>query len=121
MHSTLKLKRRAYLKGKRGEWIAALYLRLKGYRILEKRYKTPVGEIDLIACKGKTMIAVEVKTRDTLEKAFLALTPFQQKRIERTLLFYLTGKTLDLDLRFDLVLISSWRWPRHIQGAWIVQ
>jgi putative endonuclease len=101
-----------------GEWLAALYLGLKGYRILEKRFKTPVGEVDLIARKGKTLVAIEVKTRNTLEKAAFALTRFQQRRIERALLFYVAGKTLDLDLRFDLVLISPWRWPHHIQGAW---
>lgn len=120
MRSTLNLKKRAYLKGARGERIAAFYLGLKGYKILEKRFKTPVGEIDLIARKGKTLVAIEVKTRATLEKASLALTPLQQQRIQKALLFYLTGKTLDLDLRFDLVLISFWRWPRHIQGAWNV-
>lgn len=120
MRSSLNLRKHAYLRGKRGEWIAALYLRFKGYKILEKRFKTPVGEIDILARKGKTLVAIEVKTRDTLEKASLALTLFQKRRIEKALLYYLAGKISDLDLRFDVVLISSWRWPCHIQGAWIV-
>jgi len=121
MRSTLNQRKRAYLKGIKGEWFAALYLRCKGYEILQKRFKTPVGEIDLLARKGKMLVAVEVKTRNTVEQAARALTPFQQKRIEKALLFYLSGKTSCLDLRFDVVLICPWKWPRHIQGAWIVQ
>lgn len=121
MRSSLNLRKRAYLKGKRGEWISALYLRLKGYEILEKRFKTPMGEIDLLARKGNTLVAIEVKTRDTWEQAAMALTAFQKRRIEKALLFYLAGKTSSLDLRFDIILIASWRWPYHIRGAWIVQ
>lgn len=121
MRSNLNLKKHAYLKGKRGEGIAAFYLRCKGYEILEKRFKTPVGEIDILARKGKTLVGIEVKTRKTLENASLALTTFQKRRIERTLLFYLSGKRSALDLRFDVVLISSWRWPCHIKGAWNIE
>lgn len=119
MRFPLNPKQRAYLRGKSAEKIAAFYLRLKGYEILEQRFKTSVGEIDLLARKGKTLIAIEVKRRDNLEKAALALTHFQKNRIERALLHYLTGKSSCLDLRFDVVLISPWTWPRHIQGAWI--
>lgn len=119
MHFLSNPRKRAYLKGYWGEKAAAWYLRLKGYEILENRLKTPVGEIDLLVRKRKTLIAVEVKTRSTLEKASLVLTTFQQKRIERALLYYLRRKTSPLDLRFDVVLISPWRWPRHIQSAWL--
>ena len=114
-------RKRAYLKGQWSEKIAALYLRLKGYSILEHRFKTPVGEIDLLAQKGKTLVAIEVKSRKTLEEAHMALTTFQQRRIERTLLYYLARKSSPLDLRFDVVLISPWKWPCHIQGAWMSQ
>jgi putative endonuclease len=116
---SLNPRKRAYLKGQRGELIAALYLRLKGYQVIEKRFKTPVGEIDLVARKGSTLIAVEVKSRNTREEASLALTPFQQRRIERALLYYLARKPSPLDLRFDVVLISPWKWPCHIHGAWV--
>lgn len=121
MHSSLNQRKRAYHKGKRAEWIAAFYLKFKGYEILEKRFKTPMGEIDLLARKGKILAAIEVKTRNTLDEASMALTPFQQKRIEKALLFYLAGKMDCFDLRFDVVLISPWKWPYHIQGAWNVQ
>lgn len=121
MHFRLNQKKRAYLKGHWGEKIAALYLRLKGYTILKNRFKTPVGEIDLLIRKGKTLVAVEVKSRSTQEAAALALSSFQQKRIEKALLYYLRRYPSSLDLRFDVVLISSWKWPCHIQGAWVSQ
>ena len=121
MHSNLNLRKRAYVKGKRAEWIAALYLQCKGYEILKRRFKTPMGEIDLLVRKGNALIAIEVKARNTLEQAATALTSFQKRRIENALLFYLAGQTSCLDLRFDVILISPWRWPHHIRGAWIVQ
>jgi len=114
-------KKRAYLKGQWSEAIAAFYLKLKGYEILEKRFKTPVGEIDLLARKAKTLVAIEVKSRKSLEEALQALTPFQKRRIERAFLYYLARRPFSLDLRFDVVLISPYRWPCHIRGAWISQ
>ena len=121
MRSSLNLKRRAYLKGHRGEWIAAFYLRLKGYKILENRFKTPVGEIDLLARKGKTLIAIEVKSRNSLEDGAFAITPFQQRRIERALIYYLSRRPLPLNLRFDIILVAPWKCPYHIKGAWQYQ
>ncbi len=112
-------KKKAYLKGQWSEKIATFFLRLKGYKILENRFKTPVGEIDLLVQKNKTLIAVEVKQRKTLEEAAWALTSFQQKRIERALLYYVRSLKTPLDLRFDVVLISPWKYPYHIEGAWI--
>ncbi len=121
MRFLLNPKKRAYLKGQWGEKIAAFYLRLKGYEILENRFKTPVGEIDLLARKGKTLVAIEVKSRSSFEKASLALTSFQKRRIERALLYYLSRHPFPLDLRFDVILICLWKWPCHIQGAWLSQ
>ncbi len=114
----LNQKKRAYLKGQRGEWIASLYLRCKGYEILESRFKTPLGEIDLLVRKGKTLVAVEVKSRESLENAAYSITPYQQRRIERALLYYLSRKNLPMALRFDVILIAPWKWPHHILDAW---
>jgi len=118
MRSPLNPKKRAYLKGQRGEWIASLYLRCKGYEILETRFKTPLGEIDLLVRKGKTLVAVEVKSRNSLENAAFSIMPFQQRRIECALLYYLSRKSLPVELRFDVILIAPWRWPYHVIGAW---
>ena len=118
MLSNLAAKKRAYWKGHRSEWLAALYLRCKGYEILKTRFKTPVGEIDLLARRGKTLIAVEVKSRASLEKALFSITPRQQRRIERALLYYLCRNRNPWSLRFDVILIAPWTWPYHIKGAW---
>lgn len=118
MHFLSSPKKKAYLKGRWSETISAFYLQLQGYKILERRYKTPLGEIDLLVQKNETIIAVEVKNRRSLEKAALSITPTQQKRIERALLFYIARIQRPLDFRFDVILISPWKWPHHIQSAW---
>jgi putative endonuclease len=115
---SLAAKKRAYLKGRRSEWLAALFLRCKGYEILKTRFKTPVGEIDLLARQGKTLIAVEVKSRSSLERAIFSITPRQQRRIERALLYYLCRHKVQWSLRFDVILMAPWKWPYHIKGAW---
>lgn len=107
-------------QGYLAEFLAAMTLRLKGYRILEYRYKTPLGEIDLLAIKKGTLIAVEVKYRSTLEQASQAITSRQQKRIENALMFYLkTLKRQPRNIRFDAVLLIPYKWPKHIISAWI--
>ncbi|EKE10298.1 MAG: hypothetical protein ACD_16C00056G0017 [uncultured bacterium] len=119
MRFPLKPKKWAYLKGQWGEKIAARYLQLKGYSLLESRLKTPFGEIDLIMRKGSFIVAVEVKTRATYEEAAFSLSSFQMRRIQQALLFYIKRYPSPLDLRFDVILISSWMWPKHIRGAWV--
>lgn len=118
MHLPLNPKKAAYLKGQRGEWIASLYLRCKGYTILESRFKTPLGEIDLLIRKGSILVAVEVKSRNSLENAAFSITPHQQRRIERALIYYLSRQSLSFDIRFDVIIISPWRWPYHLIDAW---
>jgi putative endonuclease len=108
-------------QGRLAELLAALLLQLKGYRIMKRRYKTPLGEIDLIAARGRTLVAVEVKYRTTLDQATEAITPKQRKRIERALSLYLRNLRRQPDqIRFDAVLLSPYKWPRHLQNAWRV-
>lgn len=109
----------AHRLGLRAETVAALFLRLKGYRILHRRLKTPAGEIDLVARRGSSLVVVEVKARGQGEAAE-ALLPRQQRRLERAAA-HLLGRNpalADLDLRFDVVLIAPRRWPRHLADAW---
>lgn len=102
--------------GRRAEWIAALLLMAKGYRILGMRLRTPQAEIDLATQRGRTLAVVEVKRRRTLEEALLAVTPAQRERLRRA------GRALasrrGLDVRLDLVALAPGRWPRHIADAW---
>lgn len=111
-------KRKAYLKGRYGEWIAACYLWGLGYEILKTRLKTPFGEIDLLVKKKETLIAVEVKTRSSLHQAAFSLTPFQQRRIEKAMAYYLLHKPQNVRIRFDVILITPFKWPYHIPNAW---
>src|SRR3954454_22994334 len=80
----------AYRRGHRGEWLAALALMLKGYRIVARRYRTKAGEIDIIARRGDLVIFVEVKARPTLHEAMDALGPFSERRIEAAADVWLT-------------------------------
>lgn len=112
--------RRARLRlGRNGEWIAALALRLRGYRILAQREKTPLGEIDLIAVRGRRLAFVEVKRRATVEASEAAVTADQRARIRRGAGLWLARneRYQSHELGFDLVLIVGRRWPRHIENG----
>jgi putative endonuclease len=82
---------RAYRHGLFAETIAALLLRLKGHRIIARRYKTPVGEIDLVALKGKRLAFVEVKQRKTFDEAGWSLPTRARRRIVRAAQYWLAG------------------------------
>jgi putative endonuclease len=121
LKSTLKLTRQQREKrGRDAESAAALWLRLKGYRILDRRVKTPKGEIDLIASKGKMLIFIEVKARDEMGKALEAVTPDLQRRLQDAANYWVSRKPkLGAWLwRFDIVLIAPGGLPRHKRDAW---
>jgi putative endonuclease len=106
-------------RGRRAEWFAAMALRLRGYRILAKREKTPLGEIDLIVVRGRRLAFVEVKQRATLEAAEAAITAAQRARIRRAANLWLAKNTAfqSHDLGFDIVFLVGRRWPRHIENG----
>lgn len=106
--------------GRLAEAQAAWWLRLRGYRVLARRFRTPVGEIDLVTRRGRVLAFVEVKARPDLETALHALTPHQRRRIARAALWWLQRHPdhRDLDRRFDLVAIRPRRLPMHLTGAW---
>jgi putative endonuclease len=110
---------RAYRSGLLAESLVALLLRLKGNRIVARRYKTPVGEIDLVALKGKRLAFVEVKRRQSFEDAAEALPSRARRRIVRAAQYWLAAHPSynGHDMRFDVVLTAPWRWPRHIENA----
>lgn len=120
MSGTGAKRRRAFRKGHRGEWIAAVALMLKGYRIITRRYRTKLGEIDLIARRGNLVAIVEVKARPTLMEAMNAVGYQAEQRIEAAADLWLTRQPDfgRLSVRFDLVAVLPWRWPVHIENAW---
>ena len=113
----IQKRQKAEQKGRRGETFAALALQLKGYRILERRYKTKLGEIDLIARRGDVVAIVEVKARKTLTEAMDAITPTAMRRIEAAADLY-ASKIPDytkVSIRFDLIAILPKKWPQHVE------
>lgn len=92
-----------------GEKMAAAFLEKRGYRVICPNYRTSLGEIDLIARHGKTIVFVEIKTRITssLGPPFLSVTWKKQRHIVRTALMYLKKfGSLDADWRIDVVSVK---------------
>ncbi len=110
-------KLRAYRLGFRGEALASLALMAKGYRIVARRYRTKLGEIDLVARKGDLVAIVEVKARPTLDEAMDAIGREAQWRIEGAADLWLTAQRdqARLSMRFDMVAVLPWRWPVHVE------
>lgn len=106
--------------GRRAEVIAALWLMLKGYRILGFRLATPLGEIDLLAQRGRTLAVIEVKQRTTIEDALDAVTPTQRDRLRRAAAHLSAHRAglRDLFVRLDLIALAPGRPPRHLADAW---
>jgi putative endonuclease len=106
--------------GRLAETVAAWLLRLEGYRILARRYATPVGEIDLVARRGDLVLFVEVKHRPRPSLALEALLPQQQRRIARAATWFLQHRPSlsGCAVRFDLVATAPWRLPRHVPDIW---
>ncbi|MEN6541375.1 YraN family protein [Parvibaculum sp.] len=112
--------RAAHTSGLRAEALAALFLQLKGYRILARRMKTRAGEIDLVVRRGRSLVFVEVKARRDMEAAAEALQMRQRARLVRAAELFIGARPalMDFDVRFDLVLVAPRRWPRHLPDAW---
>jgi len=101
------------------EYLAATSLLLKGYRILSLRYKTKLGEIDLIAKKGNLIIIVEVKARKTVSEAVDSVTHQSKQRIENAADLWLAKQRTPhlYSMRFDIVAVRPWAWPTHFKNA----
>ena len=109
----------AFKTGLSAETRAAAFLMAKGYRILAKRFKTPYGEIDIVARKRNLIAFIEVKARARLDDAAYAVTPRQQARIIDAAQAWLMAhpEHAEFELRFDAVLIAPRRLPRHLLAA----
>lgn len=118
MADSLRDHRRHERRGHRGEWLAALALMLKGYRVVARRYRTRLGEIDLIARRGDLVLIVEVKVRPTLVQAMEAVGRLSEARIEAAADLWLARQPdhARLSLRFDMVAVTPRRWPVHVEN-----
>lgn len=112
---------RAWRKGMSAEFLAAILLFFKGYRILARRFKTPLGEIDLIASRGNWIVFVEVKARATIPQALECFSKKNRQRVLDAAGWYLSRLPNDQRqpfLRFDLIVLAPPFSIRHIQNAW---
>ena len=109
----------AFRTGLSAESRAAAWLLVKGYRILARRFRTPFGEIDIVARRRNLIAFVEVKARAGLDDAAYAVTPRQQGRIAAAAQAWLAAhpEHATLELRFDVVLIAPRHLPRHLLAA----
>ena len=109
----------AFRVGISAESRAAAFLVAKGFRILARRWRSPAGEIDIVARRKHLLIFVEVKARADFDAAAEAVSPRQQRRIaaaaEAWLAAYGAGSLRDF--RFDVILVVPGKMPRHIPAA----
>lgn len=111
-------RRKSEEAGRTAELIALWYLRLKGWRLIAHRYKSPLGEVDLVMRRGKVTAFIEVKARESLDGAVAAVSPRQARRIAAAARHFLAARDhVDQSCRFDIVAVSPYQWPRHIENA----
>lgn len=112
-------RKRAERRGHWAETLAAFALMLKGYRLLARRFKTPLGEVDLVMRRGRVTAFIEVKTRKTSDEAVIAVTNTAARRIAAAAGLWTARdpRAAQGDCRFDIVTVSPYQWPKHIPNA----
>ncbi|MBA4751462.1 MAG: YraN family protein [Sphingopyxis sp.] len=109
----------AEARGRKAERRAAWWLRLHGWRILGERLRVPVGEVDLVARRGRTIAFIEVKWRDRAADLDLAIDPYRLRRVAAAaeMLSPRFSGPRD-DIRIDVMLLAPRRLPRHLVHVW---
>ena len=117
---TLARRRQAFRRGHAAELLCLWHLRLRGYRILARRFRVPSGEIDLIARRGRVLAAIEVKARPSVTIASESISARQRRRVARALEHFLAMRPelAGLAPRFDVMLVAPGRLPQHVTDAW---
>jgi putative endonuclease len=114
-------RKRAFRRGHAAETAAAWLLRCKGYRIVARRVRTPLGEIDIIAQRGRVTAFVEVKQRSLRDVALEAVSPRQARRLVAAARWWIAAQpaasTVQGDWRFDIVAVTPYLWARHLPNA----
>ena len=110
-------RQQAERRGRRAEQMAALLLMAKGWRIVARRRRMPMIEVDLVARRGAMLAVVEVKRRATLDAAVCALTPRAAERLQSAARQLAAEAGPNVSARVDLIALAPGRWPRHIPGV----
>ncbi|NDC56663.1 MAG: YraN family protein, partial [Alphaproteobacteria bacterium] len=113
MANIAKIKRgaRAWRTGHVAELCARLWLQMKGYTILRRNWRTPVGEVDILAARRDVLVIVEVKYRPRIADGAEAISPRQQQRLQRAMAYAAAAYPPYSTLRIDVMLLAPWRWP----------
>jgi len=113
-------RQQAEARGRRAETLAAIFLQLKFYTILDRRVRLPVGEIDLIAKRGSTLAFIEVKQRQTLEQCQNAVSFQSWSRISSAAASWVSTKPhlQNFNWRYDLMAVTPRRLPKHFADFW---
>lgn len=108
-------RKRAHGLGLLAQHVSVVLLRLKGYRVLARRYQIRGGEIDIVARRGDTVAFVEVKVRPTLDEARMSIDAVKRRRISCAARNWLASNpwAATFTWRGDAVYVAPWRWPRH--------
>lgn len=114
-------KKKTYDRGIMAEGAAELFLRAKGFEILERRYKTPVGEVDIIALDDQYLVFVEVKARSSVDSALESITPKMRSRINDAAshFFSVKPKYADYPMRVDVVAVKLPFTIHHLENAFM--
>jgi putative endonuclease len=111
----------SYKKGVNSENKGSCFLKRSNFSVLEQRYKTPFGEIDIVACKDKVLHFVEVKCRTTLDKARCAISKKQIRRIACATLFFLSNfpqyEQQNFEIQFDAIFVAE-NGVHFLEKAW---
>jgi len=112
-------RQKAERRGRLAELLAGWLLMAKGYKLLARRARTPMGEIDIIARRLSDLVFVEVKARKDFATGINAISPKQRRRISQAALFWIANDETanNLNCRFDIILVSPYLSVRHIENA----
>lgn len=113
-------RKKAWRRGRAAERLCVFWLFCLGYRIVSQRLRTPVGEIDIVARRGKILAIVEVKSRPDKAAALGSVSPRQRQRLQRATQWLIASRPdlAALSVRFDVIAIVPWRLPYRVTDAW---
>lgn len=109
------LRRDRNRRGAIAESKAALFLMLRGHAVVARRFKSHVGEIDIVAVRGRRIAFIEVKSRGTIADCEAAITADVRARVRRAAEVFLARhhRYIGFDIGFDLMFMRPWRWPDY--------
>lgn len=118
-HHRIARGKESHKRGHRAELLCSIMLRLRGYKIIARRYKTHQGEIDIVAARGTTLAFIEVKARPSYREASEAVSEQQMARMGRCASLFLAHVRgfSRYTMRFDIMIVMPWHLPIHIENA----